>query len=130
MFGKQGIPAVGFSLGLERILLVMEERGMYPDLSTGPEIFLCWMGVDEVKVLETATRLRAEGLSVEIYPQPAKLKKQLHYADSDGVKAPVVAILGEDECAAGEVTLKRLSSGEQERLPIERALEFVRRENA
>src|SRR5690606_24004418 len=43
MFGKKQVPAVGFSLGLERILVVMEERGMFPNLSIGPDVMLCWM---------------------------------------------------------------------------------------
>ena len=126
MFGKQQIPAVGFSIGLERILLVMEERGMYPELVSGPEVMLCWMGVSESSVLGVARQLRSQGLRVEVYPQSAKLGKQLQYADSQGVGAPVAAIVGEDELQSGEVTLKHLESGDQERLPIDRAAEFVR----
>jgi len=127
MFGKQQIPAVGFSLGLERILLVLEERGMYPKLRTGADVLLCWLGVGESRVLEVASRLRAQGLRVEVYPEDAKLKKQLAYADSEGVRVAVAAILGEDELAAGEITLKHLASGEQARVPIDRAGDFVRR---
>ncbi len=130
MFGKQDIPAVGFSLGLERILLVMEERGMYPALAVGPDVLLCWMGVDEGKVLDIAHRLRSQGLNVEVYPQSAKLKKQLQYADSEGVQAPVVAILGEEELEAGDITLKRLSTGDQARVSIDAAAGFVRGESS
>ncbi len=118
MFGKQTIPAVGGSIGLERILLVMQEREMYPSLTTGPDVLLCWLGVDATAVLDVAHRLRRQGLRVEVYPAAAKLGKQLQYADSAGVKAPVAAILGDSEINAGEVTLKHLDSGEQERVPI------------
>ncbi|MEW6746943.1 MAG: histidine--tRNA ligase [Planctomycetota bacterium] len=119
MFGKVQVPAVGFSLGLERLLVVMQERGMFPELSAGPEMLLCWMDVDRARVLGVATRLRASGLRVEVYPDKAKLGKQLQYADAPGVRAPIAGILGADEIAAGEITLKRLSSGEQRRVPME-----------
>lgn len=113
MFGKRQVPAVGFSIGLERILVVMEQRGMYPDLQTGPDVMLCWMGVPMAEVLRVATRLRSQGVRVEVYPEEAKLKKQLGYADADGVKASYAAILGESELDKGELTLKHLASGEQ-----------------
>ena len=126
MFGKQDIPAVGFSLGLERILLVMEERRMYPEIGVGPDVLLCWMDVDESRVLDIAHRLRSQGLDVEVYPQATKLKKQLQYADREGVQATVAAIVGEEEIESGEVTLKRLSTGDQARVPIDAAAGFVR----
>lgn len=121
MFGKKQVPAVGFSLGLERILVVMEERGMFPALTAGPELLLCWMGVTPAAALGVAGKLRAQGLKVEVFPEEAKLGKQLQYADAPGVKAPLAAILGEEELAAGELTLKHLGSGEQVRVAIDAA---------
>lgn len=121
MFGKKQVPAVGFSLGLERILVVMEERGMFPALSVGPQMLLCWMGVSPAAVLGVAGKLRAQGLKVEVFPEDGKLGKQLQYADSPGVKAPLAGILGEEELAAGELTLKHLGSGEQLRVRIDEA---------
>ena len=118
MFGKQAVPAVGFSLGLERILLVMEEREMYPPLQVGPQLVLCSMGVEPASVFKVAEALREQGLRVEIYPEPAKLGKQLQYADSEGVKSPCAAILGEDELNNGTLTLKALASGAQSTVPI------------
>jgi len=118
VFGKKQVPAVGFSLGLERILVVMEERGMFPELTGGAEVLLCWMGVPQPAVLTVAHQLRAQGLRVEVFPEEAKLGKQLQYADMPGVKAPLAAILGETELAAGEVTLKHLGSGEQVKVAI------------
>ncbi len=126
MFGKQEVPAVGFSLGLERILVVMEERGMYPELGAGPELLLCWMDVPERAPLELATRLRAQGLRVEVYPEAAKLKKQLTYANSPGVDAPWAGILGKDELAAGELSLKHMQSGEQQRVAFDAVAKAVR----
>jgi histidyl-tRNA synthetase len=117
MFGKQQIPAVGFSLGLERVLLVMEERGMFPALGVGPEVLLCRLpDVDAGAVVRTATQLRAQGLRVEVYADPAQLGKQLQYANTVG--APFAAILGGKEVAAGTVGLKNLTSGEQTAVPI------------
>jgi histidyl-tRNA synthetase len=116
MFGKQQIPAVGFSLGLERVLLVMEERGMFPPLGIGPEVLLCRMDVDAAAAITTATQLRAQGLRVEVFADDAKLGAQLGYADKVG--APFAAILGSSELAAGTVTLKNLATGEQATLPV------------
>lgn len=119
MFGKRKVPAVGFSLGLERILVVMEDQGMYPALQVGPQMLLCWMGVEERAVMSVASRLRAQGVAVEVFPEASKLKKQLQYADSPGVGVPFAGILGESELAADEITIKRLASGEQRRVGID-----------
>ncbi len=116
MFGKQQVPAVGCSIGLERILVVMAERAMFPDLRVGPELYLCWRDVTPGQALAAAHELRALGLRVEVHPEPVKLGKQLQYAASPAVDAPFAAILGEDERAAGVLTLKDLATGEQARL--------------
>ena len=119
MFGKNPVPAVGFSLGLERILLVMEELDMYPPLQAGPQIVLCTLGIERPQAFAVAEKLRRQGLRVELYPETAKLGKQLQYADSKGVKAPCAAILGEDELKNGCLTLKALASGVQETVPVD-----------
>lgn len=126
MFGKKQVPAVGFSLGLERILVVMEERGMFPSLSVGPDVMLCWLDVPRVEALRVAHALRRQGLKVEVYPEEAKLGKQLQYADAPGVKAPLAAIVGKDELAAGNVTLKHLASGVQQQAAIDGVGEVAR----
>jgi histidyl-tRNA synthetase len=118
MFGKQQVPAVGFSLGLERILVVMTERGMFGETSTGSDVLLCWLGVPLVEVLRVATQLRTAGLTVEVFPEPAKLGKQLQYADSEGVKARFALILGDRELADGQIGVKHLASGRQQTLPL------------
>ena len=96
----------------------MEERDMYPPLQVGPHVVLCSMGVDATQVFKVAEELRQQGRRVEIYPEPAKLGKQLQYADSDGVRAPCAAILGEDELKNNSLTLKALASGAQETVPV------------
>ncbi len=127
MFGKRKVPAVGMALGLERILLVMTERNMYPELTTGPELMLCWLDVELAQVLDVAKRLRSAGLRVEVFPEPAKLGKQMQYADAPGVKARWCGILGTDELDAGALTLKHLASGEQTRVALDAVLAHVRR---
>jgi len=121
MFGKQQVPAVGLSLGLERILVVMAERGMYPTLPSGPDVLVCWTGVEPGRVLTVAHRLRAQNLRVEVYPEPHKLARQLQYADSEGVRAPWVAIVGDTELEGDAITVKHLQSGEQSTVRVDEA---------
>ncbi len=114
MFGKEQVPAAGFSLGLERILVVMGERGMFPPtLTTTPADVLVtiWSEADTSEAIRLAHALRAQRLRVDIYPDADKLGRQFKYAASLGV--PFVAVLGEDERAAGRVTIKDLRSGGQ-----------------
>ena len=122
MFGKRDIPAVGFSLGLERILLVMQEREMYPPLTLGPQVMVCWFGVPAEGVVRIGNSLRRSGLRVELYPEGStKLGKQLQYADSPGVSAAVAAIVGEQEYQTSRITLKHLASGQQETVDLDAA---------
>jgi histidyl-tRNA synthetase len=112
MFQKQPVPAVGFSLGLERVLLVMTERDMFPQLGIGPQLLLCRMAeVPASRVLAVASELRETGLRVEVYADAAAMKKQLQYANAIGVSH--VGILGPQELEDGTISLKDLSSGEQ-----------------
>lgn len=125
MFTKRQIPAVGFSLGLERLLLVMEERGMFPPLATGPELLLCrFPDVPAATAVRIATQLRAAGLRVELFADTPALGKQLQYADT--IKAPFAAILGSNEVAAATLTVKKLATGEQQTLPLDQVAAFVR----
>jgi histidyl-tRNA synthetase len=118
MFGKKQVPAVGFSLGLERILVVMADRNMYPPLHLGPDLLLCWLDIPLPEVVRVATQLRRAGLKVEVFPEAAKLGKQLQYADAEGVKAAYAGIIGSKELEAGVVTIKHLASGKQETIPL------------
>ncbi|MCY7347188.1 MAG: histidine--tRNA ligase, partial [Pyrinomonadaceae bacterium] len=115
MFGKEQIPACGFSLGLERILVVMEERGMFPkELSdSSADVLVTVWNEDSIgESLKLAGELRKQGLRVLVYPEADKLGKQFKYADS--IKVPFICVLGETELAENKVTLKNLRTGEQE----------------
>ncbi len=115
MFGKEQIPACGFSLGLERILVVMEERGMFPPEiaeSRAADVMVTIWNEDSVAAsLKLATELRSGGLRVTVYPEVDKLGKQFKYADSIGV--PFVCVLGDDEIKADKVKLKNMATGEE-----------------
>ena len=118
MFLGENIPACGFSLGLERILVVMTERGMFPpdvDANAADVLVTLFEGEDVAHALRLARELRESGLRVEVYPEPDKLGKQFKYAAAAGV--PRVAIMGGDELARGVVTIKDMRTGEQSAVP-------------
>jgi len=127
MFGKEQIPACGFSLGLERILVVMDERGMFPPEiaeSTPADVMVTlWSEETAAESLKLATKLRAQGLRVTVYPEADKFGKQMKYADS--IRVPFVAVLGENEIAEGKVTVKNMKTGEQETVGRERAAKII-----
>ncbi|MBV1857052.1 MAG: ATP phosphoribosyltransferase regulatory subunit, partial [Nannocystaceae bacterium] len=126
MFGKQSVPAVGLSLGLERILVVMAELDMFPELAQGPDVMVCWRGVEREAVLKVAHAMRAQGLRVEVYPEPTKLGKQIQYADAAGVGAAWVGVLGDREIADGTVSLKHLETGKQSDVAVADVASVVR----
>lgn len=112
MFLKQQVPAVGFSLGLERILVVMTERKMFPDLAAAAQVMVLRLEASTTgEALRAATALRAAGVATELYPNLDKLGKQLQYAEARGVR--IAAFVGEKEKAAGQVALKVMATQEQ-----------------
>jgi histidyl-tRNA synthetase len=114
MFLGQNIPACGFTLGLERILLVMTERSMFPPtLATTPaDVMIATFDASGAgAAMGVAAMLRNAGLRVLVYPDAEKIGRQIKYADSRGI--PFVALLGEDEIKAGTVTVKNLSAQTQ-----------------
>jgi histidyl-tRNA synthetase len=118
MFLGEDVPACGFSLGLERILVVMTERGMFPPEveAAGADVLITLFEAEPIEeALRLATDLRAAGLRVEVYPEPDKLGKQFKYASAAGAR--YVAIVGADERAKGVVTVKDMRSGEQAAIP-------------
>jgi len=123
MFLGRDVPACGFSLGLERIIVVMTERGMFPaKVARGPVDVMVAFLTDELRAdaLQLAAELRAERLRVDVYPEASrKPEKPLKYAASRHV--PVLAILGEDERARGEVAVRDLQTRQQDGVPRESA---------
>ena len=118
MFGSESVPACGFSLGLERILVVMSERGMFPAEVTrsGADVLATvWNADAQADTLALARLLRAEALRVEVYPDADKIGKQMKYASTRGAR--FATIVGDDERAAGTVMVKDLTTGEQTAIP-------------
>lgn len=116
MFGKEQIPACGFSLGLERIIVVMEERGMFPPeiaaANSADVMVTIWNEDSIADSLALAQELRAQGLRVLLYPEVDKLAKQFKYAGQ--VNVPYVIVQGDEEKANGTVALKNMQTGEQD----------------
>ena len=114
MFLGQSIPACGFSLGLERILVVMGERKMFPPTLAVTPADVMVAAFDPsgmAAAMKVAAALRAAGLRVLVYPDPDKIGKQIKYADGRGI--PFVALLGETEIQDGTVTVKHLAAQTQ-----------------
>ncbi len=120
MFGKEQIPACGFSLGLERILVVMDEKNMFPPEiaeSTSADVMVTvWNEESITDSLKLAAALRKQNLRVTVYPEAEKLGKQFKYADTIGV--PYVCVAGDDEIKAGKVKLKNMKTGEESTLSV------------
>jgi histidyl-tRNA synthetase len=127
MFSNETIPACGFSLGLERILVLMTEHSMFPgDLPMNPADVMV-AAFDEhgmPHAITLAGALRRSKLRVFVYPEPDKIGKQIKYAELRGI--PCVAMLGENEIQRGEVTIKHLASRQQVVSAQERAGDTVK----
>jgi histidyl-tRNA synthetase len=127
IFLGEQVPACGFSLGLERILVVMAERGMFPESVTGAAadvLMTLFEGEPAGDALAAAAALRREGLRVDVYPEADKLGKQLKYASARGVR--FAAIYGESERRDRSITVKDLVSGSQQIVPLDRAAAHIR----
>ena len=129
MFLGREVPACGFSLGLERIIVVMAERGMFPpDIASAPAdvMVALWDEASRADALAVADRLRREGLAVDVYPEPDKPGRQFKYAASR--QYPVVVLAGEDERRAGAVTVKNMRTATQCTVPLADLVGRVRAE--
>ena len=116
IFGVPGIPGVGLSFGLDRIMEVMEKESLFPELEEQNQGFLiCPMDVAASQVgWELLTSLRSKGSKGWMYPEIHKLKKQIQYADKNNFDN--VIIIGESEIQEGKFLFKDLRSGEQIKL--------------
>ena len=114
IFGLKDISGVGISFGLDRIYLVLEENNLFPALedSTNIQALFINFGKTEATVaMKLVKQLRQQGINTEVYPDDAKMKKQMGYADKKGIKK--VILLGEKEIAEQKATVKDMISGEQ-----------------
>lgn len=124
VFGMDGMSGVGISFGADRIYDVLNQLDLYPeDASFGTQLLFVNFG-EAAYVLPVLAKVRAAGIRAEIYPDSAKMKKQMSYANAKAI--PFVAIVGENEMNEGKVMLKNMATGEQNLLVPEELIAAIR----
>lgn len=125
IFGMPGLSGVGISFGADRIYDVLNTLDLYPQNATqATQVLFINFGEAEAHFcLPIATKVRAAGISVELYPDSAKMKKQMAYANSKSI--PFVVLVGENEINQGKVTLKNMITGDQQLVSAEELIAIV-----
>ena len=125
IFGLNDVSGVGISFGADRIYDVMVGLDLFPsDIATTTKVLFVNLGVAEAMAsLRAVKSLRGAGISAELYPDSAKMKKQMEYANRRAI--PYVAILGSNELEQGVVTLKNMNSGEQTTVAVTSLAEAI-----
>ncbi len=126
IFGMPGLSGVGISFGADRIYDVLETLQLYPkDATASTQVLFINFGEKETAYcLPVARLLREQGIRTEVYPDKAKMKKQMNYANAKQV--PFVVLAGENEMNAGKLTLKNMTTGEQTLLTPEEIVKIVK----
>ena len=126
IFGMPGLSGVGISFGADRIFDVLNQLDLYPkEAVNATQLLFVNFGQAEADFcLPILAKVRAAGISAEIYPDSAKMKKQMSYANAKQI--PFVAIVGESEMAEGKVNLKNMTTGEQSMLSPDELVEAIR----
>src|SRR5690554_2817766 len=125
IFGLPNMSGVGISFGADRIYDLMEELKLFPSkLSQGTQLFFVNFGhKEEAYVLPLLQKAREKGIRAEIYPEAAKMKKQMKYADQKNI--PYVVVVGEEEMKSGRLSFKNMQSGEQEKVNFNELIERI-----
>lgn len=125
MFSKRSMPACGFSLGIERILVLLEERGFLDDQTAGADVLVTlWNDDFTPNSFRLLNELREAGLRADLYPDNDRMGKQFGYADERDI--PFVAILAPDELDQGVVAIKDMKSGDQENIARAQISDWIR----
>jgi histidyl-tRNA synthetase len=119
VFGMDGVSGVGISFGADRIFDVLNQLELYPadSLLTTQVLFVNFGEKEENHLLPVIAKIRAAGIRTELFPESAKMKKQMGYADTK--KIPYVAIVGETEISEGKINLKNMITGEQQLVTVD-----------
>ena len=127
VFGLNGVSGVGISFGADRIYDVLNTLDLYPqDAREATQVMFTNFGAAEAAFsMKMLKELRNAGIAAEIYPDSAKMKKQMGYADALAI--PFVAIVGETEMAQNKIMLKNMTSGEQSLVSVEEAIEIIKK---
>ncbi len=130
IFGKKDLPGVGISFGLDRIYMALEELNLFPEVATkGTQLMVANFGEEEALFgLKLANELRQLGVNVEVYPDAAKMKKQLDFANKNNIG--FVLLIGSSELKEGVFTLKNMEEGSQQSLSRIELLEFFNNNQA
>lgn len=125
VFGLKGVSGVGISFGADRIYDVLNQLDLYPKESKASTkvIFINFGTEEEAYCLPILSKVRAAGISAEIFPDAAKMKKQMIYANKKHI--PYVVMVGDNEMKSGLVTLKNMDSGEQQQVTPESLIEHL-----
>ena len=127
IFGLKDMPGIGISFGLDRIYLVVEELGLFPSLEADitQVLFVNFGDAEADYCLKALRDLRKAGINSELYPDAAKMKKQMNYANKKGI--PYVVLVGEDEMNSGLLTVKNMNDGTQENVTL---VDLIKKINA
>ena len=126
IFGLKNMSGVGISFGLDRIYLVLEELDLFPEtVTSGTKILFINFGEDEALYgLKAIQKLRNAGIAAELYPDSAKMKKQMNYANKREI--PFVVLAGPVEMKSELYGLKNMVSGDQEKVTLEKLIELLK----
>ena len=125
VFGMSGLSGVGISFGADRIYDVLNQLDLYPSHITS-SVKVMFVNFGQTEAMQSAkyiARLREASISAELYPDAAKMKKQMSYADDNNI--PYVAIIGESELENGTIALKNMISGEQQSVTIDELIQTL-----
>ncbi|MEJ6711254.1 MAG: histidine--tRNA ligase [Flavobacteriales bacterium] len=127
IFGLKDMPGIGISFGLDRIYLVAEELDLFPNLEADfTQVLFVNFGETEANYcLKALQYLRKQGVNSELYPDTAKMKKQMNYANKKGI--PFVVLVGEDEMSSGLLTVKNMTDGTQSTMKLEDLVSNLRK---
>ncbi|MEM6642741.1 MAG: histidine--tRNA ligase [Bacteroidota bacterium] len=126
IFGLKGISGIGISFGLDRIYDVLEELDLFPE-ELEQSIQLLVVHFNEEQLIhghKVVAQLRDAGIKSDLYPEAAKIRKQFDYADK--IDAPYVLIIGDEEIASRNYSLKNMLTGEQNRMPLNEIINFLK----
>ena len=125
VFGVSGLSGVGISFGADRIYDVLNSLDLYPKEITGSvkALFINFGKAEAAASMRCIKALRDAGISAQLYPDSAKLKKQMQFANSEGVQ--YVVMIGDTELAEGMATVKNMSDGTQTTVPQSKLMEVI-----
>jgi histidyl-tRNA synthetase len=126
IFGLKDVSGVGISFGLDRIFLVLEELNLFPETVTNnvKVLFVNFGNTEALHCLKAIKALREHNINAELYPESAKMKKQMQYANRRNI--PYVVMVGEEEMSTTTFTLKNMVSGKQSKVSLDQLISELR----